>query len=97
MKKLEEIVEYILETHEQTRYDDFKLVLKVYGYINSEVVKERFDVVMYCHKEYEIPSFHSISRTRRKVFEKRPDLNPKKIKELREIQEQKYKEYALNS
>lgn len=91
---LEEKVLYILKTNERTREDDFLLICEVYKLDHESVTKLSFDEVMKKHKNWSLPSFHSISRCRRKIFEKYPELNPKLIKELRDKATEEYKEYS---
>lgn len=93
--KTEEIVEIVLREHKDTRADDFILIYRVFKEINENaVIREPFYHVMLNHKEYGLPAIASIMRARRKVYEKYPYLNPKKIKELREKEEKEYREYS---
>lgn len=95
--KNEEIVEYVLRIHEKSRNDDFYLILKVYELINPKPIYNcSFRDVMLNHKLYGLPSFHTISRCRRKVFEKYPNLKPLKVTEKRNELEEEYKEYSRN-
>lgn len=97
LKNLENIVLEVLKTQPLTRSDDFHLVLRVYQQLNEKAVtKELFCEIMLYHNEYGLPSFESITRARRKVFEKYPELKPKKITELRAEKEKEFKEYAKN-
>lgn len=43
------------------------------------------------------PTFETVRRTRQKVFEKRPELKPKKVTKLREDMENVYIDYAINN
>jgi len=96
MKELEKIVKEILENYESCRSDDFLLVLEVYKRkYNFEVMVNSFEEIMKKHKEIGLPSFESITRARRKVFEKYPQLNPKKIQEVRNEQENKILKYVM--
>lgn len=96
--KIEDIVKKVLIEHKDTRNDNFILIYRVYKEINEPaMIRELFCEIMLNHSLYGLPSFESIVRSRRKVFEKHPELNPKRIKELRRKQEQKYRLYASNS
>lgn len=91
----EEIVERVLREHRDTRSDDFILIYRVFKEINENaVIREPFHHVMLNHKDYKLPAIASIMRARRKVYEKYPYLNPKKIKELRKGKEEEYKKYS---
>lgn len=93
--KTEEVVESVLREHIDTRSDDFILIYRVFKEINENVViREPFYHVMLNHKDYKLPAIASIMRARRKVYERYPYLNPKKIKELRKGKEEEYKEYS---
>ena len=93
--KTEEVVEQVLRQFRDTRNDDFILIYRVFKEINENaVIRESFHHVMLNHKEYGLPAIASIMRARRKVYERYPYLNPKKIKEFRNRQEKEYKEYS---
>lgn len=92
---IEEVVEMVLRQHKDTRSDDFILIYRVFKEINENViVRLPFFEVMLNHKEYKLPAIASIMRARRKVYEKYPYLNPKKMQKLRKAQEAKYKDYS---
>lgn len=92
---IEEVVERVLREHKDTRKDDFILIYRVFKEINENaVIREQFHHVMLNHKEYKLPAIASIMRARRKVYERYPYLNPKKIKEFRKGKEEEYKEYS---
>ena len=81
-----------------TRSDDFHLVYRVYQVLNEKIItKELFCEVMLNHSQYGLPSFESITRARRKVFEKYPTLKPEKVTKLRKKKEEEFELYALNS
>lgn len=95
--KLEDIVRYVLETYEDTRKDDFILIYRVYKEINeSAVIRELFFQVMMNHKEYNLPHFESVTRCRRKVQNKYPELANKKTKEKRINATADYINYAID-
>lgn len=93
-EKIEDKVLYILKTNEPTREDDFLLICEVYKLDHKNVTKVNFEEVMKNHDNWNLPSFHTITRCRRKIFEKYPELNPKRIKELREEAKGEYIEYS---
>lgn len=91
----EQIVENVLREQEETRSDDFLLVYAVYNQLNSKVsAMDSFSYVMSQHKELGLPSWATITRVRRKVFERYPDLKPEKITEIREEKEEEFIEYS---
>lgn len=95
IKKTEKVVENILINNEEARKDDFLLIYLVFqNFIGAKVDTKTFDEIMLNHKEYGLPSFHTISRVRRKIFEKQPNLRPEKITEIRKELEEEYKEYG---
>lgn len=95
ISRIEDIVYQVLEKYPDARSDDFILIVRVYMAIKeNSVVRNSFLDIMFNHKEYGLPSFHTITRTRRKVFEKHPELKPEKITKKREELEIEYKEYS---
>ena len=85
----------VLQKYEQTRSDDFVLVYAVYREINFNVATiDRFSEVMLNHKKYGFPSFGSVTRARRKIFETHPELKPTETTKRRKKAEEEYKEYS---
>ena len=88
LERTEDIVLKVLQKYEQTRSDDFVLVYAVYREINFNVATiDRFSEVMLNHKKYGFHSFCSVTRVRRKIFEKtsriKTNRNNQKEKESR--------------
>lgn len=101
LKNLESMVLKIMQRYEATRSDDFVLIYVVYREIaiHKEIcfnmpLTDSFCDMMMNHKKYGFPSFESITRTRRKIFETHPELKPKKITKERKKAEEEYKEYS---
>lgn len=101
LNKLESMVLKILQRYEATRSDDFVLIYTVYREIeiHNEIcfdmtLTDSFSDMMLNHKRYGFPSFESVTRTRRKIFETHPELKPKKITKERKKAEEEYKEYS---
>ena len=101
-KKIEWNVIKVLESNPMTREDDMLL----YYYVCDKMMKARygdfhtqnltFFEMATGHKIYGMPSYESVSRARRKiVYEKRPDLQSKRVTQARKEQEPAYKEYAI--
>lgn len=101
LKNLESMVLKILQRYEATRSDDFVLIYAVYREIaiHKEIcfnmpLTDSFCDMMMNHKKYGFPSFESVTRIRRKIFETHPELKPKKITKERKKAEEEYKEYS---
>lgn len=77
LKKLENIVEKILEESEETRGSDDLLYLKVCEYYNVESSIVPLSIFLKLRKELSCPSYESVSRARRRAFEKRPEFKVK--------------------
>lgn len=96
LPKLEEVVQEVLEESIEPRNDNFILVLKVYKKLDIPVQFQFMDLMLE-HSKYKLPSFESVVRARRKVVEKHPELSEcEEVKQLREVQEDGYIQYALN-
>lgn len=101
LKNLESMVLKIMQRYEATRSDDFVLIYVVYREIaiHKEIcfnmpLTDSFCDMMMNHKKYGFPSFESVTRTRRKIFETHPELKPKKITKERKKAEEEYKEHS---
>ena len=93
--KMQDTVKNILTNNPEAREDDFILIAEVYDKLKPEIRGYSLDYVLRHHKEYKLPSFSSIVRARRKLQEKYPYLQPsKKVKEIRQAEEQAYLDYA---
>lgn len=73
--KIQNQVEQILRFYKFTRSDDFKLVIRFY--IEFYGVNDIQDI--YSGKIKKLPSMESITRARRKLQEKYPELNDTEI------------------
>lgn len=93
MKNLKDQVEYILYTCPQSRNDDFILINEVYKryYFNTKIIS--FDSMLNNHRNYKLPSFESITGTRRKVQAEKEELTACDIVKIaREKKEKEYRE-----
>ena len=97
--KTEGIVKKVLTEYEDSRNDDFVLIYRVYREINEDLVlRELFFEVMMNHVQYCLPSFESITRARRKLMNKHPELKPiERVMKVRKEEEVNYRDYASNS
>ena len=96
LKKVEAVVEKILNEREDTRSSDDILYLCVCEYFNKEVPSMSLKDFLKSRKSTGCPTFETVRRTRQKVFEKKPYLKPARITALREEMEEVYVDYALN-
>lgn len=95
LKNIESVVEKILERREDARENDDILYIYVCEYFYRGVSSMSCKEFFFSRKSMHCPTFASVTRTRRKVFERRPELKPKKVTEARNAMEEVYREYAL--
>ena len=95
--KLEDEIRQILIEDEVARSDDMYLY---WVYCNKRLKEQKqaiFESLFLSpttRKTYNIKSYHSVSRCRRKIQEHTPDLASERSKRLRAKEEKDYKEYA---
>lgn len=92
--KQEQIIKPILEQHPETRGDDFLLYAEVIREYRPELAELSVIDFFVAHKELYCPSYESVTRVRRRLQEKYPELCSDKVKEIRAKQEGQYKAYA---
>ena len=97
LKKVEETVEKILNVREDARKNDDVLYLYVCEYFHRGISSMSLKNFLTTRKTTGCPDIASVKRARRKVFEKRPELKPKKITELRKEMEEVFIDYAINN
>lgn len=95
LSKIQPLVHNALLDRPETRADDYLLVLEVYKHFVNEEMSLK--TVMEHHIELGVPSFASITRTRRKLQREYPELVNKKATEMRTKEEGEYRAYAHNS
>lgn len=93
-RAVQNIVLETLKENPITRGDDFLLIYCVYKKINKDVTTMDFSEVMINHKKHGLPSFHTVSRARRKLFEKYPELRPFTVTKGRKELEKEYVTYS---
>ena len=96
LKKIEGIVEKILESREDTRESDDILYLCVCEYFHRGISSMTVRDFLKMRSGTSCPSYVSVTRTRRRIFKRRPDLKPEKITKLREDMEEIYVDYATS-
>lgn len=94
LKELEPKVERILEKNPKTRGDNFILYVEVLeDYVDTGF---SFRSICLAHKQLGIPSLESITRARRKIQERRPELRDEEAAEIRKSEEAEYIQYGLD-
>ena len=97
--RLEDEIRQLLIDDEQARNDDMYLYWK-YCYMKMKLIKEGFAtfesffVSKDTREKYKIKCYHSVSRCRRKIQEKTPELASERTKRLRAKEESTYKDYS---
>ena len=96
IKKVENVVERILDVREDTRGNDDLLYLCVCEQFNEAIPLMTVGDFLNLRKNIGCPDFETVTRTRRKIFERRPELKPQKITQIREERVDVFVDYALN-
>lgn len=91
---METLVLEILEQSPAARSDDCVLMWLVCDKTKPEIVEKPFADVLYNHKSLGLPNWETVTRCRRKIQEKRPDLVPAETARKRRKEEEEYREYA---
>lgn len=94
LKTMEKVVAEILEHNLQARKDDYVLMVSVCEKLCPEILNRPFWVVMQNHYTNNLPNWETISRCRRKIQEKRPDLVSPHVARKRRMNEREYIEYS---
>ena len=96
LKVLENVVEEILREDKLARKDDCYLILQVISKIYPSDIWKTFYSVMFNAKSKGI-SFESITRCRRKLQEKYPELVDKETAKARKYKQKEYINYSNKS
>lgn len=91
--KLDKVVEEVLREDKLARRDDCYLILRVIQKMNPKLATETFFNVMINARFYRI-SFESITRCRRRLQKKYPELADSKIESARQAEQLEYMQYA---
>lgn len=92
IKDVEKLVLPVLIRNEKARTDDFIL----YGGILKDKNIDLTTPVGYLlkdHEKYGIPPFESVTRCRRHIQRRMPELSKKSVAELRNRRQEEFKEY----
>lgn len=93
LKNIEKVVEEILRKDNLAKTDDCYLILEVVRKLYPYDVGKTFATVMFEAKNKGI-NFESITRARRKVQEKYPELKDGETAEIRNQEQEEYRKYA---
>lgn len=93
LKNIEKVVEEILRKDNLAKTDDCYLILEVVRKLYPYDVGKTFATVMFDAKNKGI-NFESITRARRKVQEKYPELKDEETVEIRNQEQEEYRKYA---
>lgn len=94
LKKQEDIIRPILEQCPETRGDDFLLYAEVIKEYRPELAELRVIDFFVAHKDLYCPSYESVSRVRRRLQAKYPELLSDDAKAKRAKEEAQYLKYA---
>ena len=97
LKKIEYVVEKVLEANKDARESNDILYMCVCEYFDENASSRTLKDFLITRNKTACPAYESVTRARRKVCEKRPELKPERITKLREQMEDVYIEYALSS
>ncbi|MBQ3285428.1 MAG: hypothetical protein IJH40_07285 [Ruminococcus sp.] len=92
--KIESLVADILNDLPATRSDDYILYREVCNRICPQAGALSLSTALERHKSLGMPSWETVSRCRRKIQERNPDLRDPATAKVRAEEEQQYKEYA---
>ena len=95
IRHTEKIVLEVLEENEKARKNDFRLYAEVLRKMNVDIKSCSLWLFLYTAKEFfKAPAFESVSRARRLVQKKRPDLVDAETAEKRAKAEEEIKKYV---
>lgn len=94
LKHQEDIIKPILEEYPETRGDDFILYATVIEKCRPDLQNLSVIDFLTMHKDLYCPSYESVTRVRRRLQAKYPDLASDKAKAKRAKQEAEYRAYA---
>ena len=93
IKHTKKIVLEVLEENKHARKDDFRLYAEVLRKMNIDIKRWSLGFFLYTAKEFfKAPAFESVSRARRLVQKKRPDLVDAETAEARAKAEEEIKQ-----
>ena len=93
-KNQEKIIKPILEELPETRGDDFLLYLAVIERCRPDLQNLSVSAFFKLHKDLYCPSYDSVTRVRRRLQKKHPELCFEEAKHKREKEREVYTQYA---
>lgn len=95
LKKIEDVVLRVLEDHPEARNSDNILYSYVIGKYTPDALSQSLGEYLRYFKDLKIPRFESVSRCRRKLQEKHPELRgAEDVKKWRKENETRFFNYA---
>lgn len=95
LRNNEKIVTDVLERVPAARDDDYILYARILAEYRPDIARMDVIAAFYQHGEIGMPSYEGITRARRKVQKRRPDLRPSKSAAERKAENEKaYREWA---
>lgn len=95
LKATQDLVKYLLTTEPRTRNSDDFLYIRVCEIRGGEAVKRPFWDALLNRKQYGIPPFESVRRSRQKLQRAFPELaGSKDVEAQRKVNEEAFREYA---
>lgn len=94
LKSTTELVKHILETVPAARNSDTLLYYRICEHIDYKVLDLSAGYFLLARKDYGIPGFETVRRTRQQIQRKHPELAGDKVKEKRKENEQIFREFA---
>lgn len=96
VKRISEVVKYLLVTNKATRDDDMYLYLKVAERLKGKAVNDiRFEDIMINYKKFNLPTFETVRRTRAKLQSQYEELAPcAEVAEYRRKRVGEFRKYA---
>ena len=92
--KIESVVADILNKLPATRSDDYLLYREICNRLCPQAGALPLSTALERHKSLGMPSWETVSRCRRKVQERNPELRDPVATKVRAEEEKQYKEYA---
>ena len=94
LNTMENVVLQVLENSPAARSDDYILMWLVCEKLKPEIIEKPFADVMYNHKLWGLPNWETVTRCRRKIQAKHPELVSLETVRKRRKEEAEYREYA---
>lgn len=97
LKNTTELVKVILRDYPMARDSDNYLYIRVMKELNPDTCNMPFAQVMLNLKELGLPCYETVRRSRAKIQSEHPELKgTKRVQEVREENEEIFREYALS-